>query len=196
MSLAKIICIEGPDQMGKQTQANLLFLSLRNSALREIPFNDHFTYSLIYFMLENGFAKIYPNLFQFVQFCNKFLFQIFHLIPMMFMYDFIILDRWYASSIVYGDATGVNKRFNRALQKLLIKPDITFILEGKRYKRPYEKNDSYESDRILQDSVKMGYKVFSMNVYNDAVMINNEGTPDEVHHKIIKSCKNYNVYKS
>ena len=105
---------------------------------------------------------------------------------MMFMYDFIILDRWYASSIVYGDATGVNKRFNRMLQKLLIKPDVTFILEGQRYKRPYEKNDSYEKDTLLQNSVKLGYKLFSMNAYNNAVMINNEGTPSDVHDKIIQ----------
>jgi thymidylate kinase len=185
MCLAKIICVEGPDQMGKQTQANLLFLDLRSSVLREIPFNDHFTYALIYFMLENGFAKRFHNLFQFVQFCNKLLFQTFHLMPMMLMYDFIVLDRWYASSIVYGDATGVNKRFNHMLQKFLIKPDVTFILEGQRYKRPYEKNDSYESDKILQDSVKLGYKLFSENINNNALMINNEGTPSEVHHKII-----------
>lgn len=185
MKLAKIICIEGPDQMGKQTQANLLFDSFKNTAQREIPFKDYFTYSIIYFMLENKLAKRYPNLFQFIQFCNKFLFQFMHLFPMMLMYDFIILDRWSASSIVYGSATGVNFRFNQFLQKFLITPDLTLVLSGKQYKRPYEKNDSYESDKILQENVKKGYDDFVKNNKETCVIINNVGDIFDVHHRIL-----------
>jgi hypothetical protein len=77
---ATLIAVEGADRVGKCTQSTSIvkmFNDMHRRARRiEIPFNDRLTYKVIYWMLRNGLAKKTPNLFQFVQFLNKFLFQV------------------------------------------------------------------------------------------------------------------------
>lgn len=182
-----IIVIEGPDQVGKATQTKMLaemFRFLGSSVAQvEIPFKDPLIHPLIYWMLANGSAKKYPNLFQFVQFLNKFIFQTIFLLPLMLNSDFIILDRWSISSIVYGDATGVNKTFNRFLFWFLVKADYTFILTGKTYKRN-DAQDVYEKDDSLQRAVRIGYVDWVLENPEGHFLISNEGTKKDVHNRL------------
>lgn len=182
-----IIVIEGPDQVGKATQTKMLaqrFRLLGSSVAQvEIPFKDPLIRPLIYWMLANGSAKKYPNLFQFVQFFNKFIFQTIFLLPLMLNSDFIILDRWSISSIVYGDATGVNKAFNRFLFWFLVKADYTFILTGKTYKRN-DAQDVYEKDDSLQNAVRIGYVDWALENPEGHFLISNEGTKEDVHDRL------------
>ncbi len=185
-----MIVVEGPDKVGKQTQSRFLDHALRrygdSSRLVEVPFNDGITYRLIYRMLKNGKAKRYPNLFQFVQFLNKFIFQWTVLLWLRLTCDFVVLDRWKLSAIVYGDATGVNPTFNRFLYSLLKNADKTVILHGSSFKRR-EADDVYEKDNALQLAVRKGYYKWAQAHPEDHDLINNQGSRDEVHSRILNA---------
>lgn len=186
MDKCKVICVEGPDKSGKQTQTNMLYdtLAERNGVtLVEVPVKG-LTHKAIYWMLRNGTAKRFPNFFQFVQFLNKLAFQLTVLPTLKAMSDYVILDRWSLSAIVYGDATGVNKRFNRFLWGLLAKPDITLIMHGPSFNREGQ-SDSYEKDSKLQAAVRQGYYDWSQEHPDDHELVNNQGSRLEVHATIM-----------
>lgn len=181
---AKLVAVEGPDKVGKQTQVAMLAHTLRRYGDRvaqvEVPFNDRLTYRAIYWMLRNGRAKTWPNAFQFVQFVNKFIFQWTYLLWLRLTCDFIVLDRWSLSAIVYGDATGVTPWFNRVMYHLLVRPELTLILHGPSFKRNTV-DDSYEKDSTLQKAVREGYYDWALDHPDDHELINNQGARDEVH---------------
>lgn len=160
---AKTLAVDGPDKIGKETQTNLLVRYLKEDGnkvkLVEVPYNDFVFHKLIYWMLRNGLAKKTPNLFQFVQFLNKFFFQLFILPYLLLTNDYVIFDRWALSAIVYGGVTGVNQMFNRFLYALLYKPHGTVILTGQPFFR--KGSDSYESDDELQSTVRELYSLMA-----------------------------------
>lgn len=188
--LAKIVVIEGPDKCGKATQSSLLTHVLGrygDRAVRvEIPFNDGLTHRLIYHMLKNGQAKRWPNLFQFIQFLNKFIFQWTWLLWLRLSYDWIVLDRWKLSAIVYGNATGTNRFLNDLMYGLLKNPDVTLVLLGSSFKRATV-DDVYEKDTELQVRVRDGYRSWAQHHPFDHEVIDNQGTRDEVHARIMES---------
>lgn len=194
--MAKIICVEGCDKAGKATQSTMLAEALWTGgapvtlAVRaEIPALEHnLSHRLIYWMLRNGWAKCYPNAFQFVQFLNKLMFQWFSLPQLLQWNDYVVLDRWALSGLVYGDATGVNRWFNRLLFKLLRKPDITLIMDGTSFKRSHTTDDSYEKDTALQTAVKEGYRRVGLRPGAQSEgyeLVSNVGTREEVHAAVI-----------
>ncbi len=187
---AKLIAIDAPDKYGKNTQCKFLAHSLKlygdKVKLFEIPFNDKMTFKVIYSMLRSGKAKTHPNLFQFVQFLNKFLFQVTFLLFAWLTCSYVVLDRWKLSTIVYGDATGANKLFTRFLCFFLVNPKKTILLIG----RSYERNtisDTYENDASLQRKVTKLYSdYYCRNFMDDESLeiVGNTGTKDEVHKDI------------
>lgn len=188
-SKCTMIVFEGPDKVGKQTQSNMLVQYLRShgykTALIEVPYDDGITHRMIYWMLRSGLAKSLPNLFQFIQFLNKLLFQSVVLPPLQKNNDYVVFDRWAASAIVYGDATGTNPRFNRWLYNMLKKPDATIILYGPSYKAD-RVDDSYEKDSQLQRNVREGYLRFASEGEAFAVPVSCVGNKHVVHDRIIK----------
>lgn len=186
--LARIIAIEGPDKAGKATQTAMLAHYLcrygERVSLVEVPFNDGSTYKLIYWMLCNGLAKKRPNTFQFIQFLNKFIFQWTILLWLRLTSDVVVLDRWSLSAIVYGDATGVNKTFNRLLYWLLKKADVTVVLHGPSFKRD-SVDDVYEKDSDLQLAVRRGYYDWVIEHPFDHELVDNQGSKEDVHSRIV-----------
>lgn len=194
--MAKLIVIEGADKVGKETQSKLLQSVLHDSAfpydspatLVEVP-TKGLTHRLIYWMLRNGSAKRFPHLFQLTQTLNKLAFQLFNLPKLMKDNHYVVLDRWGLSAIVYGDATGVNKWFNRVLFSLLKKPDVTLIMHGQSFRRSSTVDDSYEKDNELQARVKEHYHDIGT-CWPGYVLIDNGGTREEVHMRIMDVLKN------
>jgi len=172
--MSKIIVIEGPDRVGKQTQTRLLQEYITRIGLGavvvEVPIRSAITYRIIYWMLQNGLAKKFPKVFQCFQFLNRKIFQIFSLPGLERMYDVIIFDRWSLSTIVYGSAEGVPEEFTTMLAKWLKTPDHIIVLHGESYLK--EAEDSYEADRDLQDRVKLGYSVWALNNQNVCTIVN------------------------
>lgn len=161
--MSKMIVIEGPDRVGKATQAELLRQKLAELGYRaakvEVPIRTNFAYHVVYWMLRNGLAKSLPRVFQSFQFLNRRIFQGRDLPEMERYYDYVIMDRWSLSTVVYGAATGVSKRFTEKLYDRLRRPDHTFIILGPSHR--HEAEDVYESDTKLQQDVRVGYSTWA-----------------------------------
>lgn len=161
--MAKIICFEGADGLGKSTQAILLEEYLLAKGFRakyfKLPSKSYFG-KLIYKLLDSGIAKKAPNLFQSINYFDKFIFQFAEIL--FSKYDYIILDRWFLSSIVYGISDGANEKFLNTLSKILIKPDITFVFFGENFLSNKNKLDSFESDVRLQKNAKKNYLLYGL----------------------------------
>lgn len=182
---AKTIVVEGPDKCGKQTQTEMLEKHFSNAGKKvkriEVPINDFIFYKLIYSMLHSGTALKYPHFFQFVQFLNKILFQMFCLPYLMLTNDVIIFDRWSLSSFVYGLASGCNETFVDVMYSLMFKPDITFIFSGSSYVRTTTVDDSYEKNPALQRNVHELYMNFDNGHGDKIVHVNNENNKHAIH---------------
>lgn len=190
--MANLVVFEGPDKVGKETQSKMLLESLQNDMYKavrvEVPSRScPRTHKLIYKMLHDGSAKRHPNAFQFVQFLNKWLFQMNHLPKLLKENDVVILDRWSLSAVIYGGATGVNKRFNMFLFNRLKKPTITLVLHGRSFRRSTTTDDSYEKDSDLQTTVARAYYEWAMKHSDSHVLIPNHLNRDEIHKDIMIS---------
>jgi len=167
--MCKMIVVEGPDRVGKATQTELLRQRLSDLGHRvakvEVPVRTNFAYHVVYWMLRNGLAKSLPRVFQWFQYLNRKIFQRFVLPDLERRHDYIIMDRWSLSTVVYGAATGVPKDFTLKLYDRLKKPDHTFIILGPAHR--HEAEDVYESDAKLQCDVRVGYSTWAM--FNDDV---------------------------
>ncbi len=188
MARAKIVALEGPDRVGKKTQSLLLRDALQamehSATVVESPINDNMTHDLIRWMLKNGTAKRYSNIFQLAQFVNKLVFQFTGMLWLRATNDFIVLDRWSTSGVVYGKATGANTALCSLLSKLLVKPDITLVLLNSSHHRD-DVMDVYESDSKLQDSVRLLYRLWAAENQDCAEVLEDVGPPEDVHEEVI-----------
>jgi thymidylate kinase len=192
--MAKLIVIEGPDKVGKETQSKLLTAYLKHNGHRatlvEVPFNDNFTHKAIYWMLRKGIAKSMPNLFQWTQYINKRIFQTYQLPELEADNDFVVLDRWALSAIVYGCAGGANPQWTRELCSRLRKPDLTIVLHGRSHID--RKDDVYEKDDTLQARVRVLYADHGKHD-PDTVLVSCEGTRVNVHERVIEQVKKHGL---
>lgn len=199
---ATIVAIEGPDKVGKATQTRLLVDSLVNKGFHvnffEVPRRRTLTGSIIYSMLRNGDVARHPNVFQFIQFLNKLSFQLFVLPKLRRTCDFIVLDRWVMSSIVYGTVSGCPRWYVDSLAKLLVEPDCTIVLHGRAFARDdatlLEKgaDDAYESnDRFMATVAKKYVSVAREKKLSgrNYVLVSNEGSPTFINDKIISKVR-------
>ena len=184
--MSKIIVIEGPDRVGKATQVDLLqkkILSKNKSVIAvEVPLRSNFIYHVIYWMLGNGLAKKMPKLFQWFQYFNRQIFQWFVLPKLESTYDYIVMDRWSLSTVIYGAATGVSESFTNKLYERLRKPDHTFILLGPSHKHTAE--DVYESDSSLQEKVRHLYSAWASENHDKSIVVDCSQSRSEVSSRI------------
>ena len=185
--MSKIIVIEGPDRVGKATQVDLLkkYLMDKNYVVStvEVPLRSNFMYSMIYWMLENGAARKFPSLFQLCQYFNKQIFQ-WTILPKLESHcDYVIMDRWRLSSVIYGEAMNVSSSFLLCLYNMLRKPDFTLVLMGDSHLHTAE--DSYEADDALQKSVRQKYSSWAQQKSEPAELINSKDTKSNILKNIV-----------
>lgn len=185
----KFLVFEGPDKAGKSTQSKLAVEALQRADARVVHVKAPCkeaprTYRLIYWMLGNGWAKRVPNVFQFVQFLNKLLFQVLVLPKLSRENDIIVFDRWSLSAVIYGNATGVNPTFNMWLYRLLKKADLTIVFAEQSYHRSTIQDDSYEKDGDLQSRVREAYKQWALTHFEDHVLVDNARHVDVVQREV------------
>lgn len=190
-----LIAIEGPDKVGKETQTKMLVEHLRQLNFKvlhiECPIQDSFTHKKIYEMLGNGSAKKSPNLFQFVQFLNKYALQL--KLPLLKLkYDYIVFDRWNLSAFVYGKATRVNPTFNKWMFDRLRSADATIVLTGRKHDTSRQ-DDDYEKDNDLQTCVRNEYSSWVQSHPLNYRMIDCKGTRIDVHNRILESLNEMGV---
>ena len=185
--MSHIIVIEGPDRVGKATQCGMLRDKLQSMGHRvssvEVPIKDAITYPIIYWMLSNGSAKIFPKIFQWMQHLNRSIFQKKILPVLRANNDYVVFDRWSMSTIVYGVAAGLDVNFLEKLRRQLVEPDLTIVLSGPSFS--HEPEDSYERDTKLQADVRVLYNGWAYLQKDSTVLVDCVGTPDTVHARIM-----------
>jgi thymidylate kinase len=184
--MSKIIVFEGPDRCGKKTQTHMLRGYLASKAYRsvvvEVPIYGNPTYNIIYWMLGNGLAKKFPKLFQWFQYFNRKIFQTFSLPFLLRNNDYVILDRWSLSTVVYGTAEGVDTEYSEMLANKLVYPDYTILLLGQSHMGVAE--DVYEADNSLQERVKKLYRSWSVINPVTSTVIDCNLTREEITEKV------------
>lgn len=189
--MSQFIVIEGPDRVGKATQTKLLAEYLKESGhsvlTKEVPLKSNFVYYVIYWMLGNGLAKSFPKVFQWLQYFNRQIFQWTKLPRLEKKYDYIIMDRWSLSTVVYGSATGVPNDFTKKLHRRLKKPDSTVILLGPSHS--HEAEDVYESDLELQRKVRELYSEWAIENHDCCFVVDCSKKRDEVFETILQNLK-------
>lgn len=182
------VSIEGGDSLGKATQVSILKDALQKLGCRtravEVPVKSLITYHVIYFMLRSGLALKFPRLFHFVQFMNKFFWQVIVLPFLVRKYDALILDRWSVSYWVYGLETGLSREgWLMRLYNVFYKPDAVIVLAGSRHGN--ERRDQYEKDDSLQERVRVGYALWAVQHPEVCKVINANQDVLDVHTDVI-----------
>lgn len=167
-----LIAIEGPDRVGKQTQARMLGNALFGigpngdqpvgdgkpwwaNKVYEVPWNDGPIYEEIYAMLRDGSAFEFPVAFQTLHAANRRVFQARELPSHAGWADVVILDRWTLSTRVYGACDGVPVEVTDRILKGVIEPDLTLVFDGDPF--PKDELDAYEANTEFQQKVRAEY---------------------------------------
>lgn len=182
-----LIAVEGPDRVGKATQAKKLQteLCLRGipAVLQEIPHDDGVTYPEIYRMLHDGSVREHPLVFQTLHGVNRRFMQARWFPVLMEKYDVIVLDRWSLSTRVYGKADGLTDAQTHAVLRGLVEPDLTFVLDGPPW--PKEGLDTLEADDAYQATVRQLYASWCARSPGKIVKINAARESKMVHFDIM-----------
>lgn len=183
------VAVEGPDRVGKHTQAQLLASRLqevggyRRVGLIETPVKDTQTHARIYEMLRDGRALKHPATFQGLQVLNRVLYQSTGLVHWMHQFDAFVFDRWNASSYAYGRASGLSHDELMCELDLVADVDLTIVLDGMPF--PKDDLDAYERDVKFQDRVRDGYVEWARRVSGQRVyFVDANDTRDAVHEAI------------
>ena len=97
----------------------------------------------------------------------------------------VILDRYYASGLVYGTANGVPEQFLRTIHALLPKPDLYIFVDipvEESYRRRPERRDRYEKQKGMLERVRDIYlNLFTKEGWK---IIDGVGSVDQIHARI------------
>lgn|SRR5574338_100113 len=146
--MTKVIVFDGPDGVGKSTQAKLLAKKLPKASYHSSPFTNDFdggyTYSLIKENLKNGLCLREPETFQKLFHDNRNMW-IRETYSYAVRYDnFIIIDRWCLSTFIYGIISCIDKENLKKLVKTDLNVDLQFIFQHEEEKAFANPTDVFE----------------------------------------------------
>lgn len=181
----KIIAIEGLDKSGKHTQSNMLVDFLRQMGYKveksEFHRYDTPTGKLIRDWLY-GEYDVDQHTIELIMAADKQAQQKWFEELEEQGVDFLVLDRYTGSQMVYSKANSINSVWADNLQTFMRKPDLEIFIditaeESMKRKGKHGENDRYESDLKLLNNVRglfinrANYKVDGMRsieeIYND-----------------------------
>jgi dTMP kinase len=157
-----LIAFEGLDQSGKQTQAELLRDALKQGGqkARLVSFPDYGT-------------SIGEELARALQGERDYAADVMQLLYIANRYErkpdlqrwldggvHLVCDRYLASSVAYGDASGLDAAWLVEIQRFLPKPSLTILLDISPETAAARKTvdrDRYERDLALQARVRQSY---------------------------------------
>jgi dTMP kinase len=157
-----LIAFEGLDQSGKQTQAERLRDRLvdhgRLVRLLSFPAYDTAIGEEIGRAL-HGEREYGADVMQLLYVANRYEWKP-EIERELARGTILICDRYLASSIVYGEAFGLDAAWLRDMQKYLPQPDLTFLLDiapEVSARRKTADRDKYERDLALLGRVRESY---------------------------------------
>jgi dTMP kinase len=158
----KLIALEGLDQSGKQTQAELLRDRLKQEGhkARLVSFPDYGTSigEEIARALQ-GEREYAPEVMQLLYIANRYERRP-DLLRWLDGGLILVCDRYTASSVAYGEAQGLEGAWLADLQKFLPVPAVTILLDiapETAVKRKATDRDRYERDLAMQQRVRESY---------------------------------------
>lgn len=106
----------------------------------------------------------------------------------------LVLDRYYGSGIAYGSADGLDPNYLYEIHRGLPYPDLWVLVDvdpALSVARRPDRRDEYEKRAGFMEKVRRRYlDLFnSNNLLWKAVVVNGDGTPDEVHERIWQEVK-------
>jgi dTMP kinase len=157
-----LIALEGLDQSGKQTQAEMLRDSLRarERRVRLLSFPDYGTSigEEIARALQ-GERDYGPDVMQLLYVANRY--ERREEIERWLDGGLILVcDRYVSSSVAYGEAHGLDATWLLHIQKYLPPPDLTIVLDiapESAAKRKVADRDKYERDLAMLNRVRSSY---------------------------------------
>lgn len=189
-----MISIEGIDASGKETQAKLL-----NEYLKDQGFK---TLLLSFPRYGTTVGKVIRDwLDNKVQLTNETFHMLMEADRIEFCkeiensnYDFIILDRYTLSNVVYGISKGISKKWLMSLQEPVIQPDLTFVLDIPVSVSKARKSgrDKHEKDDSLLTKARATYLcLMEQEPYKDiSYKIDaSKASPEEIHESIVDHVK-------
>ena len=157
-----LIAIEGLDQSGKATQAQLLRDQLRQGGTRArlVSFPDYGTSigEEIARALQ-GERDYTPEVMQLLYIANRYERRA-DLERWLQGGLVVVCDRYVASSAAYGEAQGLDINWLTQVQRFLPAPDLTILLDiapALAVERKATGRDRYERDLALLDRVRQSY---------------------------------------
>lgn len=166
-----VVCIEGPDLVGKGTQTKLLQARLGAKVLK-FPNRDTYTGRVIYEHLDRNWRAAH-ELISREQQLDATVFQALHAVNRLEQAEeikryqgtdeWLILDRYWPSGVVYGGADGLNEEWLLRIHQSLPQPDFFILLDidmeqlrerlQKMVTAGERKPDRYESDDKTLDRI-------------------------------------------
>lgn len=209
MRVFPLIVLEGLDAAGKATQAKKLAKRLDGKVISFPAYNTPTGRILLDHLKERwkatGMAPgshrwdtvdsadcphvgdLDPMVFQCIQTINRY-----EVLPETTKTDRpVIFDRYYASSMVYGEASGCNRDWLESLQAGLPQPHLWILLDipvEEGFKRRPERRDRFEAQQDFLHKIRTGYlKLWADRAMDSSAMwhlVDGTGTPDEVHARV------------
>lgn len=158
----RLIAFEGLDQSGKQTQAERLvaWLRARGRQARLLSFPDYGTYiGAEIGRALRGEREYGADVMQLLYVANRYEYKP-RILDAIASGEVIVCDRYLASSIAYGEASGLDPAWLVAVQTHLPQPDLTVLLDiapATAVGRKRDDRDRYERDLALQSRVRASY---------------------------------------
>jgi dTMP kinase len=158
-----LIAFEGLDQSGNETQARLLgeTLEAAGHTVRRLSFPDYTTpIGKEIRQALDGQRDFGPDVMQMLYVANRLEWR-----PAIEEWlaggDFVVSDRFRASSVAYGEAQDVDVAWLEAIQRTLPVPAITVLLDiapETAVRRKSAGRDRYERDLALLGRVRTSYR--------------------------------------
>jgi len=158
-----LIVFEGLDQSGKETQARMLRARFERDGRRvqslsfpeyDTPIGREIRQAL------DGAREFTPDVMQLLYVANRLEFK-----PQIDRWlaagDFVVCDRYCASSIAYGEAQGLDPVWLAEIQRSLPKAVVTVLLDiapETAVRRKSANRDRYERDLDLLGRVRQSYR--------------------------------------
>jgi dTMP kinase len=154
-----LIAIYGINNIGKTTQVKLLKEEFEKQGKKTIIIK-YPVYDLVptgpqinaYLRLGNP-EKLSPKQIQFLFAQNRRDYEV-KLKELIVENDIVILEDYKGTGISWGMGAGVDKDYLIEINKDLINPDISILMDGKRFLQGEEKNHQHENNYELIDKVR------------------------------------------
>jgi thymidylate kinase len=181
----RIITIEGADGTGKDTVINILHEKYPNSYIARFPDRSNISGNIINKILKKEIAFPDSFAFQSLMLVNKIetLLSVNNdkkINPKLFFFC-----RYYESAMIYGLNDGIPPEYSFTINSILPKSEITFILDGKKYRTDSEHYEQTEAQNNIAKNYRILAKTYNWNI------INNARTPDEIADDILQKIINH-----